>query len=208
MRLTKPLDSILGRPTKVKVLRVLSSPGLELTGRQVAVEAKVNHAGCTRTLKQLTEIGVLEMRRKGRANLYTLRDDNILIQKALIPLFRTERVLFDETVEFLKRRVANRVVSAVLFGSYARGQANDRSDFDVLLVVEGDDGTGDLEELVLRLSTDFQRRFGLSLNPYVKSVRDFQRMVASNSPPAAQIAKEGKDLFGRPVRGILSHASQ
>lgn len=206
MLLTRPLDRILGRPTNVKILRVLSSPGLELTGREVATEAKVNHSGCARALKQLSEIGVLDMRRKGRANLFTLRDDNFLVQKGLVPLFRAERALFDEAVDFLKRRVADRVVSAVLFGSYARGQANDRSDFDVLLLVENDDGAKSLEELVLSFSSQFQRRFSLSLSPYVKTVKGFQSMVVSSKPPAAQIAKEGRDLFGRPAREVLRHA--
>ena len=45
MRLRTPLNSILDSAAKVSVLRVLSSPGRELTGREVAAEAGLSVRG-------------------------------------------------------------------------------------------------------------------------------------------------------------------
>ncbi len=204
MRLRDPLTSILDRPTKVKVLRVLVSPGLELTGRQIAAEAKVNHAGCNRALKELVDIGVVDMRRRGRANLYTLRHENILVARGFVPLFKAERDLFDEAVSYLRRRFERQAVSAVLFGSYARGEGDHRSDLDVLFLVGGGSDAARLERDLLKTASEFYWRFAVTLTPYVKTIARFVRMLAMRAPLAQEIMKEGKDLFGQPMREVLA----
>lgn len=203
MRLRDPLDDVFDRATNVKILRILSSPGLELTGREVAAEAGINHAGCTRALKRLAEIGIVEMRKTGRAYLYTLRRQSLLVDQGIVPLFKAERSLFAEAVGFLRSKFAHRVVSAALFGSYAREEESHDSDLDVLFLVESEEDAVAIANEVLGLATDYYARYGLAVNPYVKTVDAARRMVKTGEPPLPGILKEGADLFGRPFREVL-----
>lgn len=207
MRLRRPLNDIFDRPNKVKVLRVLISPGLELTGREIALEAKINHAGCLRTLAELVEAGIVQVRRGGRAHLYRLRRENYLVERGVARLYEVERDLLGAAVRFLSGRVASRIVSAVLFGSYARGEETLRSDVDVLFLVPSEDDVPKLTEEVLHLNTEFLGRFGVNVATYVKSVREASEMASRRRPPMTEILKDGQDLFGHPFRTVLSHDS-
>lgn len=204
MRLRTPLDSIFDRPIKIKILRVLISPGLELTGREVAAEAGIDPTGCARALRELVEIGLLEMRRRGRAHLYRFPQDNFLVSAGLGPLFMAERSLLGAAFQFLRERFGHRVVSAVLFGSYARGEETHDSDVDVLFLVEGKLEAEQLETDVLSVASEFSRRFGTAVAPYVKPVSEFLEMARHKVPPVKEILATGKDLFGMSLREVLA----
>lgn len=207
MRLRVPLDSVLDRPVKVKILRVLISPGLELTGREVAAEARIDPAGCARALRELVEIGLLEMQPTGRAHLYKLTQDNLLVSAGLGPLFKAERLLLEAAFQFLQERFEHRVVSAVLFGSYARGEETHDSDVDVLFLVREKSEAEQLETDVLLTASEFSRYFGATVAPYVKPVSEFLEMAKRNAPPINEILATGKDLFGTSLREVLASGS-
>lgn len=203
MRLRNALDDVFDRATKVKVLRILASPGLELTGREIAAQARINHAGCVRTLAHLVKVGIVGMRVKGRSYLYTLLPGNRLIERALIPLFRTERALFREAVDYLRARYESRVLSAAVFGSYARAEETYTSDLDVFFLVRDRENVDSILSDLTRAADDFRRRFGVSLNPYIKTLSIARMMAKTGRPPMPQIIKQGRDLFGRPLRSAL-----
>lgn len=203
MRLRKPLDSIFDKPAKVKILRVLVSPGLELTGREIAAEARISPASCARGLKALVETGLIEMRRRGRAHLYRLPQEGFLVSTGIVPLFRAERELYDAAIQFLKKRFASRVVSAVLFGSYARGEEGHHSDLDVLFLTRTRRDAALLEEDLQAISSSFSQRFGVVFVPYVKTVDAFRTMVKRKITIAQEILGGGKHLFGRSLQDGL-----
>ncbi len=207
MRLRSPLDSILDRPSKIKILRVLISPGLELTGREVAAEAGIDPAGGARALRELVEIGLLEMRQRGRAHLYRLPQDNLLVSAGLGPLFMAERSLPGAAFQFLRERFGRRVISAVLFGSYARREETHHSDVDVLFLVEGKSEAEQLETDVLSVASEFSRRFGTAVAPYVKPVSEFLEMARHKVPLVKEILATGRDLFGMPLQEVLGSGS-
>lgn len=203
MRLRDTLNSILDRGAKVKILRVLSSPGLELTGRQIAAEARLSVQTCARALQELVRIGLLDLTRRGRAHVYRVRHDYDIVSHGLVPLFRAERVLYRNAIAFLKEQLEHRVVAAVLFGSYARGEEEDGSDFDVFLLVQRREEAEAVQEYVQRRAGDFHRRFGVVLAPYVKDLRAFRAMVREGVPVAREILARGQLLFGRRLRGLV-----
>lgn len=203
MRLRRSLDSIFDNRAKVRVLRVLVSPGLELTGREVAAEAGLSVPTCARALQELVDVGLLDMSKKGRANLYRVRNRYRLILKGLMPLFESERALFEQAVSLLRERFESRVISAVLFGSHARGRESEHSDFDVFLLVARPEDVAGLEDVVHSAVTDFRTEFGVSLSPYVKDRVEFRRMLKRRVPVTAEIMKDGILLFGKPIRGEL-----
>lgn len=210
MRLRRPLDSILGTPALVRVLRSLTSPwlvGLELTGREVARQARINHVAAARALKKLSEVGLVSAQQRGRAYVYRFHYDNVIVEKGLLPLFRLERDLFDEAVEYIKRRFERRVISAVLFGSYARHEEDNHSDFDILFLVRSKSEADSLETDLSNSAADFYRRFGVALTPYVKDIGTFREMVAKKVPVTEEIRSQGSHLFGRSIGEVLKRAA-
>ena len=71
----------------------------------------------------------------------------------------------------LKRNFDKRVREVILFGSQARGEAGENSDYDVLIVVE-DDYTGTDENHVLDLCYDIDLKYNILLDVHLLSVRE------------------------------------
>jgi predicted nucleotidyltransferase len=92
-------------------------------------------------------------------------------------------------------RVAARLLSAapagsevILFGSYARGEADPRSDVD-FMVVEPLVGDGRRESVRLRQAV---RGMGVAMDIVVVSRKRFERWKAFPSTVIAEAAREGK----------------
>jgi len=98
--------------------------------------------------------------------------------------------------------VVRRVVAAarcpsrvVLFGSYARGEAREDSDID-LIVVEKE--IGDLGEEMLRLQ-DAIGWPGVDVDVLVYSESEFEKRKNWCSTPVFWAVREGKVLYERPL---------
>ena len=88
MRVHNPLDKILSKETKVKILRFLCKTEAEWSGRQIAKEIKVSPAACHKALRELNNEGALLLRGIGKSNLYSLNKENLIVSDLLKPLYR------------------------------------------------------------------------------------------------------------------------
>lgn len=85
------------------------------------------------------------------------------------------------------------VLKAYLFGSYARGEANRKSDIDILVELDHSERVGlefvqmylDLQEL-LRKKVDFVSADGLS--PYIKPYIERDKVIIYERPPERRSA--------------------
>jgi len=113
------------------VLRVLAQTSESLTVRQVAERAGATHPQVGRHARRLEALGVVDRRIVGRSHLLTLSDS------AAAQAVRRLAHLRDAVTEELRSSAAEIVpppVSLILFGSFARGEAQVGSDVDVLVV--------------------------------------------------------------------------
>ncbi len=81
----------------------------------------------------------------------------------------------------------------ILFGSYARGQANAGSDLNLCLVVPE---AGDW----LERHVEFLRRFdlpGVALRPVIYTGQELERLSAEGQPFVREILEEGRVLHER-----------
>lgn len=161
------LTSLLGSRARGAVLaRLLLHPEDELYLRDLASQTGLAPRGVQIEADRLVELGLLEERRYGnrrylRANVgHTLFD----------PL----RQLLERTVgvEATMRQALTgqeAIHLALLYGSYASGEAKPGSDVDLLIV-------GDLTlRKVVQLLNPVQRRLHLEINPIVMTEREFRR---------------------------------
>jgi predicted nucleotidyltransferase len=82
-----------------------------------------------------------------------------------------------------------RLKKVVLYGSYARGQANDEhSDIDLAIVLEGDVAAGKEIDRLIDVITDINLNYGVLLSVYPVSEENYRSV---NSPLLLNLRKEG-----------------
>jgi predicted nucleotidyltransferase len=146
MSLTKPIIDI-SPSLHGAVLTVLVDylHGQPLSGRQIAkkIPDRGSQEGVRRVLQALVEAGVVRRSDHPPTALYSLNEDHLAVPH-LLALHGLREELFGR-MRALITTWAIQPVSAVVFGSVARGEAHERSDIDVLLVRDPDvayaDGT-------------------------------------------------------------------
>jgi uncharacterized protein len=87
----------------------------------------------------------------------------------------------------LKERLGDRLVSVTLYGSRARGDAREGSDFD--LIVEVRERTEEVRELVLELDVEMMNEFDELFVGMVYDVGEWKR--ESGMPLGWNVSREG-----------------
>lgn len=111
----------------------------------------------------------------------------------LCHLAPSERDALDALLAWLQPRCGDRVVHAWLFGSKARGDFDDESDVDLLLVIHDADDV--LRDEVSNFAYDLSLEHGVLLCEHVISAWRFAQMRARQEPLYRNIVREGIDLW-------------
>src|SRR3989338_455994 len=122
MKLTNPLDKILDKEAKVKILRFLFKTNAEWNGRQIAKEIGSSPATTHKALQGLNREGVLLLRNVGKTHVYTLNESNFTVTDMLKPLFSRENKILEYILSAIRRKIAassikRDIMSIALFGS-------------------------------------------------------------------------------------------
>ncbi len=170
------------------VLAALLRTGVALTGRQLhgLVRDDFSLWSVQRALIELAELGIVDVRQVGRANVYQVNEDHYAIR----PL----RMLVDPLAALrgvVAELVGATASAAILFGSVARGEADADSDIDLaVLAADGWDGRSALEGAV-------RARLGNDCDVLVFTPDEFIRLAASGEEPVvAAILADGVALVG------------
>src|SRR3989304_5240979 len=131
MKFKKILEDILGKKSNISILRVLSEKGIGLTGRQIAELSSLNHRTCQLALKKLNTEGIITLKKVGKANLYALKKDHVLVKNSILPLFEIEKNLLNKVLSEITKELRANVLSLILFGSHARMKGSADSDLDI-----------------------------------------------------------------------------
>ena len=132
--ITYHTEDVFGTRSRVSVLRVLAGVSVPLSIRQVARAARISHVSALEALGALTDLGVVASSVAGRSHVHWLERRNLITRTLVIPAFESEAASGDRLLGELRSLITTGFVSAVLFGSYARGYMRPGSDVDVLLV--------------------------------------------------------------------------
>ncbi len=101
-----------------------------------------------------------------------------------------------KTVEQCKRIYGNALKYVILYGSYARGDYDEESDIDIVILVDKDRETlsASFEEIV-KFSSDIDLEYGIMLSPSVLPYDEFIK-YKEDLPYYTNIASEGVVLRG------------
>jgi predicted nucleotidyltransferase len=90
----------------------------------------------------------------------------------------------------LRQRLGSHLRQILLFGSHARGDAHDGSDYDMLVVV--DRRTPELRIAILEVESQLMERYGALVATVLRSEAEWQQL--QGLPLARNIAREGVPL--------------
>ncbi len=142
---TDIIAHLFGGAGRTAILRLLASETTPLTGRQIADMTGLSPAGASRALEHLAGLGVVTRRSVGRAFVHELDRGSDIVRQLILPAIEAEEKIAaarrarpvgglpPEVIECLVDGFSP--LKVVLFGSRARGEADESADFDLLVVV-------------------------------------------------------------------------
>lgn len=144
MDFTHPIEAVIPG-AQGRILAVLAETTAELNLRTIADLSGVSVAQASRVMPGLVELGVVERREAPPSSLFRLVPEHVAAA-AVLSLGRSR----DTVIEEMGRAASELPVvplSVIVFGSFARGDADPESDIDVVMVRpagvdEANDGWG------------------------------------------------------------------
>jgi len=198
------IDDIVDSPSKLAILRVFAArEGLKATGREIARLAGFSVPSTHESLKDLHERNVLAREIIGKQHIYSLNEEDRIVQKIIRPMFEAESNYKQEIKDLLleeikKAGVKKIIVSLILYGSVARKTAQKESDIDVAVIVaKAADVDRVFEAFNSFIAKKLKSFFGVHLDFYVKSAAEFRELLRKNRPPVSTLMKAYSVLYGK-----------
>lgn len=194
----RPIEAIVPG-AQGRVLAVLAETTAELNLRTIAQLAGISQAQASRLLPDLVALGVVERREVPPASLFRLIPEHVASQ-ALLTLARSADTVLDEMGR-LAGALPHAPVSVIVFGSFARREAEADSDIDVVVVRpaedhEDDDAwSGSLEAW----RRDVRRLTGNPVEVLEVSADEAATKLAGRAQVWADIRRDGRVVHGLTV---------
>lgn len=207
MKFDRPIDDLLGARSKVALLRLLLRTRGDHTGRALARLAGLDAKTCHTALQDLARQGAVQYRRAGKAFLYRVNTEHVLVRDLLQPLFEREGSFLAMYGRELRSCFKGPIVSIILFGSVARGQGRPSSDVDLVVIVPAKTAVRPAEDAVDRAALDLASRFGSPPQVIVLDRESFRRKAASGDPFVSEVLRTGRVLEGKALAEVLKDVS-
>lgn len=161
------LEHILGAKSKVAALRVLFNSKIGFSGNTIAKRAGMGLLAIQNALADLERFGLVEVERGSVEHRYRLNTKHYIVAHGLRALFEAERSMVKTLASELRPMLDGQVVTAALFGSFARGRATAGSDIDLLIIVETLKEHERISSLLADRLPEFNERYGLPIQPVI-----------------------------------------
>jgi predicted nucleotidyltransferase len=210
MLLNNPTEGILS-DSLAELLRVLNRMTPGRTGRVLARSCDgVSVTQVNALLRRLERIGLVRSEPVPPAKQYFLNKQHALCA----PLIAIAEAR-SEALAWLSQRAQNLpgLVSAIVFGSAARGEETHESDLDLLLVFDSDEIVSDEDSVdatlrkIFELESEFFERYGIPLGIIRFGPTALRANIPDRSPFTQNVVREGKVLVGEGLAQILERLS-
>lgn len=151
--------------------------------------------------------GVITVKTVGRAkqcllNLsntkcrYSLQELDLVRKELLYKNYPKLNIVIESLIEKITTKFVADIHSIVLFGSYAKGSATNKSDVDLLFIVS-DLKNKSVRKAIERECASFQYSHNILVSPLITDVVEFRKMLRAKEMNIGKEAKEhGISVFG------------
>lgn len=175
------------------VLEVLARSDKPMTGRQVQrVARRGSAAGVSKVLERLVSSGLVHKQEVGTAALYSANRQH-LAWPAVVVLMGLRSTLIERLRDAVGR-LDPVPVKATLFGSVARGDGDDASDIDLLLVQPTED-SDPWRDSMGDVAADVYRWTGNHVQWVTVSQARWDQMVGEDDPLVESVNRDGISLL-------------
>jgi predicted nucleotidyltransferase len=176
------LESLFTSKSRVKILKLLIFSQEDIHLREIARRTDVTPPYVKKEIEKLKKLNLVTETRRGNQKIFKINKSSPLYEDLKRMFLKTE-VLGDVIKESLKNED---IKYALIFGSFAKGEENEKSDIDLLVI-------GSLkEESILKIVRDSESKTGREINYILWNEKEFEKR-----------AKEGhhllKDIIIKPV---------
>lgn len=201
MDFVRPVEAVIPG-VQGRVLAVLAETTAELNLRTVARLSGVSHAQVSRVLPGLVELGLVERREVPPSLLFRLDPDHIAAGP-LVALARGRDGLVEE-MERVAAVLPVVPVSVIVFGSFARGEADAESDIDAVFVrpVGTDESDEAWADSVEQWRSRIRRVSGNPVEVLEVGSDEISARLSSRRPVWRDIRREGIVVHGRSLNEL------
>lgn len=201
MDFLRPIEAVIPG-VQGRVLAVLAETTAELNLRTIARLSGVSLAQASRVLPGLVELGLVERREAPPSSLFRLVPEHIAAS-SLIALARAR----DGVIEEMGRAAAAlpvAPVSMIVFGSFARGEADAESDIDVVFVrpVGVDESDEAWSASVEQWRSQIHRVSGNPVEVLEAGSDEISTRLSSRRPVWRDIRRDGLVVHGRSLNEL------
>lgn len=181
---------------KLDVLsELVKRPGYRFTIRELSKKTSGSYGSVREFVHSLDEWGVVDLARKGNSLLLNYNGGN-RYSELIESLLETESEILVERAKDYSRKLVDEfpgVLSVILYGSVARGEAGKNSDIDLVVIT---DKTG-REDEIREHAQDQEWRSTISV--IVESEQEFLKNLENNEKFEKEVKKDGKVLKGKDI---------
>lgn len=102
-----------------------------------------------------------------------------------------EKVALSSLAEELRKKLGDKLLFIMLFGSKARGDFDEESDIDVFIVVRNDSDLYQQEQVIIELVSELSLRYNVVLSPLVMDASEYRWNLRLKMPLIHFIEREG-----------------
>jgi len=202
--MTDNLNSVLNSAMKIKIIRLFISrgEGYQATGREVARLVGTTAPTAHTALKDLYAYHILHYETSGRNHLYSLNRKTRLVKDILLPMFHKEDDFQNDVFRFIvnilkEKKALKNIISILFYGSQQNEKSNESSDIDIAVIVRENSDLKIMEDLFIEnITSSFYDYFGISLDAYIKTQKDFANRLNKDLPPVSTLMKSYKVIYG------------
>jgi predicted nucleotidyltransferase len=181
------LEKLISSRVRVKLLTAFFlSPGVDHNASELARTLKENYSAVWKELVRLKKLGILKSDQKGNSKAYQVNSACPIAPELRSIILKTEGVGV-----MVQRRLGElgTVKEAFIYGSYASGEADERSDLDLMII-----GKADLEQLSTVIA-DLEKELNQSINYIIFSEEEWREKLANEDAFALNVNQAPKIIL-------------
>ncbi|THG34332.1 nucleotidyltransferase domain-containing protein [Glaciibacter flavus] len=202
MDLSHPEYAVLGED-RARILRRLFVLAEPASGRRIHQLSGVTSLRTTqRILDELVRTGMVEVQRLGSAFAYQANRDHVLwgpVEQVLaVPSLAEQQM-----AEILTETLGDKTTSTALYGSFARGDAREDSDVDILVVWNDHVAAGQKEDTLHAAAEAIRRLTGNETQLFAVSPAELNRLIENDAPLIESLRTDARRLTGIELKRLL-----